>query len=219
MGELTVTDIARRVRRQMGDEAGVVLTDQTVYDWINDGMREIVLENDLLRWRATTNSVAGQANYAIPTDLLRFHSITYGGEALTEISLQDAQKIIPNIDDTTTYAKGTPQQFWQYGNEFFLYPAPASIKTIVIYYNRRPTPVTDLGNTPELSARYDNRLVEYCLAQAAEMDDNDTMAVRKRSEFQEGLSRSKDEESESGLYPHMGVSIADSYGYSYYDYL
>lgn len=217
MGDLTVANIASRVRRQQGDEAGLLLTDQAFIDWVNDAMKEIVIQNDLLKWRSTALSVVGQANYAVPSDLLRFHSLTYDGEALREVSLQEAQKTVPNIDDTANYTRGVPQSFWQYGNEFFIWPAPASAKSLVIYYNRKPTLVTTTANTPELNARYDNRIIDYCMAQAAEMDNDDQRADRKMGQFQGGLDRTQDEESDSGTFPHMGVPLVDSAGY-YYDY-
>ena len=217
MGDVTVANIAARVRRQQGDEAGLILTDGAFIDWVNDAMKEIVLQNDLLKWRSTALSVVGQPNYAVPSDLLRFHSLTYDGEALREISLQEAQRVVPNIDDTSNYTRGVPQSFWQFGNEFFIWPAPASAKSLVIYYNRKPTAVTLIGNTPELNARYDNRLIEYCMAQAAELDNDDQRASNKLGQFQEGLDRAQDQEVDSGVYPHMSVPLADSFGY-YYDY-
>jgi hypothetical protein len=217
MGDLSVSNIAARVRRQFGDEAGILLTEGAFVDWVNDAMKEIVLQNDLLRWRSTATSTIGQANYAVPDDLLRFHSLTHDGEALREISLQEAQRTVPNIDDTANYTRGVPQSFWQYGDEFFIWPAPALAKSLVIYYNRKPTPVVNLASTPELNARYDNRLVEYCLAQAAELDNDDDRAALKMNQFQGGLDRTQDEEVDSGMYPHMNVPLVDSSGY-YYDY-
>jgi hypothetical protein len=217
MGALTVQNIADRARRQFGDAAGVLITDQAIFDWINDAMRECVLDNNLLQVKATALTVAGQANYGFPTDLLRLNHIAYDGEALDSTSVQEASKTIDSMDDTTNFARGTPQTYWVYGNEFFLYPAPNTAgKTLTSYYNRYPVVVTALANTPELPARYDNRLIEYCLAQAAELDDDPNKQQLKMQQFQAGLDKAKDEEEgATDVYQNMGVPLADSYGYSY----
>lgn len=217
MGLLTVANIASRVRRQFGDSAGILLTDAAFIDWINDAMREIVLDNDLLKIRSTSTTLANQSNYGLPADILRFLSVSFDGQAIEEISLQEARRQVPNLDNAATFAVGTPQSYWQYGNEMFLYPAPSSAKTLTLYYNRNPTLVTVVGDTPELPARYDNRLVEYCLAQAAEMDDDDAKAQYKMEQFNAGLERSRDEDKSSEVYPYMGVPGPDSYGYALYE--
>jgi len=216
MGALTVQKITDRVRRQFGDIGGALITDQAMYDWINDAMREIILENNLLKVRANSITVANQSNYGLPSDLLRFDHISYEGEALPSISVQEASNTVENMDDATNFPRGIPQTYWVYGNELFLYPAPtAAGVTITIYYNRNPVEITTMAGIPELPARYDNRLIEYCLAQAAEIDDDTLKNQSKLQQFRDGLEKARDEEEgPTDLYQHMGVSMADSAGYS-----
>lgn len=217
MGVLTVGNILERVQRQFGDEAGVLINITAVRDWINDAMREIILDNDLLKVRSTAVVAVGQPNYGLPSDVLRLHSLSYDGRPINEVSLSEARKTI-DVDDTANYPRAVPQEYWVWGSEFFLYPAPSEAKQVTLYYNRNPTAVVNTTDVPELPARYDNRLVEYCIAQASELDDNDERAARKLNQFQEGLERARDEENSGGQYPHMGVSLADSSGYSMLDY-
>jgi hypothetical protein len=215
MGSLSVQNILDRTKRQFGDTAGVIITSAAIFDWINDAAKEIVVDNDLLKVKASSITVINQSNYGFPSDLLRFHSLSYDGNPLTEISLQEARKLLNGLDDPAAFPIGVPQQFWQYGNEVFLYPSPNAARNLIIYYNRMPVAVDDVADIPELPARYDNRYVEYCLAQAAELDDDSSKAELKMGQFQDGLERARDEDLSSGLYPHMGVPLADSYGYSF----
>ena len=46
---LTGTDVADRVRSQFGDVSGAQLADTAILRWINDGQREIVNSNPILR--------------------------------------------------------------------------------------------------------------------------------------------------------------------------
>lgn len=220
MGVLTVQKISDRVRRQFGDTGSVVITDQAMYDWINDAMREIVLDQKLLRVKSTSQTVIGQQNYGFPSDLLRLDHLSVNGEALDQTSTQEIGRTIENMDDSINYPRGVPSQYWVYGRELFLYPAPSSSTSMTIYYYRNPVEVTAMVNTPELPAEYDNRIIEYCLSQAAELDDDDTRAQLKRQQFDVGLDRTKDEqEGGQDFYPNMGVPLADAYGYSYIDEL
>jgi hypothetical protein len=197
-----------------------MLADQFFYDNINDAMRDIVLENDLLAIRATTTTVANQANYSVPADLLQMHHVSYQGTPLKETTVQEAQQQIENMDSTASYPSGVPSVYWMYGASLWLYPAPASPSAtdLLLYYNRMPVEVTTLANTPELPARYDNRILEFLLAKAAELDDDNSKYQLKMGEFQSGVRSTKEiEEGPDQFYSFITTSPADNGGY-YYDY-
>jgi len=223
MGALTVQKFADRIRRQFGDTSAVLITDAAVYDWINDAMRDIVLSNDLLAIRATTATVANQISYKIPNDLLQLHHVSFGGEPLEESNMQEVVNSVTNMDDPVSagYPTGTPQFFWFYGNQLFLYPAPAtsSSSDLLVYYNRMPVEITAMVDIPELPARYDNRIMEYCLAQAAELDDDTDKYSAKKTEFKQGVADTRDlEQGTNDVYSSVTVSPADGAGGYYYDY-
>jgi hypothetical protein len=218
MGVLTVQNIADRTRRQFGDTGSVLITDQAIFDWINDAMQAIVLDQKLLRLRATANTVVNQQNYAFPVDTLKVDHISFDGTPLNQTTTQEVSRVLSNMDDATNITKGIPSQYWLYGREIFLYPVPNVVKVLTIYYYRNPVLVTAVGNTPELPAEYDNRLVEYCLAQAAELDDDLNKQQLKLEQFTQGLNKTKDEQhGAQDFYPSMGVPLPDSYGYDYMD--
>jgi hypothetical protein len=220
MGALTVQKIADRVRRQFGDANASIITDQAMFDWINDAMREIVLANNLLAIKATSATVAGTSSYNIPADLLSLHHVSYKGEPLEETSVQAAQDTIESMDDAAKYPTGIPSMYWMYGTQIFLYPSPntSGAADLTIYYNRNPVEVAAVGATPELPARYDNRIIEYCLAMAAEIDEDDSKYQLKKAEFKQGVSETSDEEEgPNNLYPFVGVSSADGGGSFYWD--
>jgi len=211
MGTLTVLQIATRVRRQFGDADGVLLTDQAFFDWINDAMREIVLENDLLKQRATSATVIGQSSYTIPLDLIRMHSLSIFGLPIRETSFPEARDTVKNLDDSSVYPRGTPEMYWVYGGNLFLYPAPdrASSTGLLMNYNRAPVAVALMTDIPELNTRYDTRLIEYCAAQAADLDQDSTRYAIKKAEFQMGISEAKDEEgSTQEYYPFINYSFS-----------
>lgn len=194
MGILSVADIAVRVRRQFGDEDAAQVIDTDIINWINDCLREIVQQNDLLQKVGNADAVAQQIQYSLPTDILRMQRVAYNGVALQPTTLEQVNESLPGTSETVAqgYPVGTPLSYWIFAGKINLYPAPDTSLTngLTLYYTRQPVPV-DSGDTPELPPEYDNRIVEYCLQQAFELDMNTTMMEVKSGQFQQGIDRLK----------------------------
>jgi hypothetical protein len=186
---MLVSEIATRVKRQFGDESGAQITDADILRWVNDAQREIAVNNSLLQTIATSSIVAGNSQFSLPPDLLTLHSVILEGRKLNEISSKDIEEYFA---DTSV---GEPHSFWVWGSKLHLAPTPASSITngLVLYYTRIPVAVTTVGDTPELSQQYHNRIVEYCIAQAMELDDNSQGHMAKMAQFEAGVAKLKDE--------------------------
>lgn len=193
MSSLSVNQILTRVTRQFGDQAGVQIDQTDIIRWINDAQREIVLQNQLLQAIATANLIPNQAAYTLPTDMLTMRSIKCDGRKLQPLSLSDAETAIPDFDNTLTYPIDLPQQFWIWANQLVLYPSPSSSAIqLKIYYTRQPVDVSQVSDTPELPPQYHNRIVEYCLQQAYELDENWQAADLKATQFSQGVNQLKE---------------------------
>lgn len=211
---MNVGEIALRVKRQFGDEAGAQITDADIIRWINDAQREIAHHNSLLQTVATTAVVNGQDQYTLPPDMLTLRSVRYAGRKLQFMTPEESSEIIGS-DNTTT---GTPTHYSVWGLKIDLYPAPlgSDADDIQLYYTRQPAPITVTTQTPELPLQYHNRIVEYCIAQAYELDDNEESYQRKMRQFQEGVDKLKDnvDWQTQDVYPSITVSSND-YGESW----
>lgn len=211
------TEIATRIKRQFGDEAGAQITDSDILRWINDSQREIAHNNDLLQTVATTNVLADQDQYTLPSDVLNLRSVRYDGRKLKFLSPEEAANLLEKGDEV----KGEPTHYSVWGLRIDLYPTPvtASETSLQLYYTRQPASMTMLSDTPELPQQYHNRIVEYCLAQAYELDDNMESYRAKMQMFQDGMDRLKgntDWQSQD-VYPSISVSPGD-YGDGFGDY-
>lgn len=205
---MQVSDIKTAVLRTAADADQLQITDADIIRWVNEAMRDIAVENQLLQKIATTSSVIGQVAYAQPSDILKFHSIRYDDQRLTFLSMDEAESRYSLGDGT----KGVPEVVYSWAGNYEFYPAPEAVKTIKVYYTRLPTEVTAVGNTPELPVGYHQRIVDYCLAQVALQDDNINMYSVKMQEFREGSSVLKDiPEWENNSYPMISVGDADEW--------
>lgn len=192
---LSVSDIIQRVKRSFGDEADIQINSDDIMRWINDCQREIVVEQNLLQAKATAASVLGQTEYTIPNDTLTLRTVKYNGTKLVPLSISEAENYITDYDNTANYPSGTPTHFWIFANRITLYPKPDTnlAAGLEIYYTRQPTVISALSDIPEVPVVYHNRIVEYCLQQAYELDEDWQAAQAKQQQFRTGLDKLKDQ--------------------------
>lgn len=190
---MNVSEIATRVKRQFGDEAGIQFDDSDVIRWVNDGMQEIALQNQLFQTLASTDIVAGTNSYEMPPDILTLTLVEYidssGNQAkLKYLNYNEALEI------TNSTETGTPTIFYTWANAIYLFPRPDTARTggLRLFYTRQITPVAATTDTPEIPLQYHNRLVEYCLQQAYELDENWQAANVKSQQFSQGVQQLKD---------------------------
>lgn len=184
---MLVSEIATRVKRQFGDEVGAQITDEDIIRWINDAQRELAVSNDLLQTTATTAIKKGQDQYHLPPDILQLRSVRVAGRKLAFLSPDQAAEWTPNLNSE---AKGKPTHFTQWSLKIDLYPTPDydDANDLQLYYTRNPLLVKTTTDTPELPQQYHNRIVDYCIAQAHELDDNMESYRIKMEQFTSGAA-------------------------------
>lgn len=222
MSGMLVSDIITRVQRQFGDEAQSQITQADIIRWINDAMVEIAIQNDLLQVKGSMDSVANQAAYTLPNGVAKLQSVKYLGLPLRYISPEQADEMLLGKDQTQAqgYPVGTPIYYWIYANQINLMPMPDSavVAALTIYYTRQPTLIANVNDDPELPDQYDNRIVEYCLAQAYEMDENFFISMMKKQSFDQGVTNLKQTGWDNqDTYPYI-TSPSEDMGPPAYDY-
>lgn len=201
----TGLDVEARVRSSFGDTSGAQLGDGPILNWINDGQREIVNSNPILRDTKVTNVVKGQSDYTFPADkVMVIEAIYISGYPLTNLSPQEARAFIRKQDPELESSAQRPEIWYERAGVITLYPVPDTNITdgMKLEFIKNPTPLTALSETLSVPDRYFNELVTYVTAQALEMDENYEAASYKISQFREGLNRqnTKDSISQSELY-------------------
>jgi hypothetical protein len=188
----TGTDVADRVRSQFGDVSGAQLADAAILRWINDGQREIVNSNPILRATKISDIVAGQQDYTFPGDkVLAIEAIYVSGYPIKNVSPQAAREYIIAIDPTSLLNAERPEVWYERAGVITFYPVPNKSITngLKMEYVKVPANITAFGNTLTIPDRYFNELVNYVISQALEMDENYDAASYKNRQFREGLDR------------------------------
>jgi hypothetical protein len=204
----TGTDVADRIRGQFGDVSGAQVSDATILRWINDGQREIVNSNPILRDVKITDLVAGQTDYTFPSDkVLVIEAIYISGYPITSISSQEAREYVMTHDPEGNVTADRPEVWWERAGVITFYPKPTSTITngFKLEYIKVPTSITAFSQTLAVPDRYFNELVNYVTAQALEMDENYDAAALKERQFRNGLNRlnQQDNISQYDLYPSV----------------
>jgi hypothetical protein len=199
---MNLSEIIKRVQRQFGDDVQAQITKEDIVRWANDACLEIVSQNDTAEgYLGNTQVLEGVNVYDLPPDLIRIRSVRVNGRKLNPSTYEQLCELDPNIEKTI----GTPASYWVYGNALKLYPIPnAALGNVDILYIKSPAllTITSLEQIPDVPLQYHPRIVEYCIAQAAELDDNIAHYQLKMGQFKSSISelRQNGEQPESASY-------------------
>jgi hypothetical protein len=204
----TGDDVAFRVRSSFGDFSGAQLNDAAILSWINDGQREIVNSNTLLRATKYSNIVAGQQDYTFPEDkVLAIEAVYIEGYPIDNVSPQAAREYILKLDPTKILTADRPEIWYERAGVITFYPVPQKNITngLKLEYVKMPSNLTALNNALSIPDRYFNELVNYTISQALEADENYEAASYKFQQFRSGLDRLnlKDNLSQIDLYQQI----------------
>lgn len=207
-----ISDVATYIKRQFGDESGVQVTNDDVIRWVNAAEAEIISANQVLTAIATTSTVAAQEAYPLGAsiDIQAINSIRVDGIKIPFMGFNEADEYI-NENDPTKSARAIPQFWYQWAGTVYLFPLPDKVYTLQIFYHRVPAALTALTDTLNLPDNYFNRIIEYCMAQAYELDENFEAASAKNSQFANGVQAMslEDEGSAVDIYPMITIMPED----------
>lgn len=208
----TVDQVVTYVKRQFGDESGVQVGNDDIIRWINAAEQEIISANQVLKAKATTATVANQEEYTLGTgiDLQYINSLHVDGLKLPFKNFNEAESYI-TMNDPQKIQHTRPEFWYEWAGTVYLYPIPDAVYTLQVYYHRVPVALTTVGDTLNVPDNYFNRIIEYCMAQAYELDENLDAALAKSQQFQSNLvAQSLDENSTSyDKYPMITVLDED----------
>lgn len=187
----TVNDLADHVRRAFGDEASIQISDADILRWTNAGMREIVSTHKILKQKASASIIADQYEYDISDiNILQIQKIRVANRPVEFRSFQEFEEYIQD-EDPNRSRSGQPTLWYKWGETLGFWPTPdgSVAGQIDIYYLARAAEVQQTTDNIDLPDEYFNRLVEYVLSQAYELDEDNENSGFKLGQFQQGLDR------------------------------
>lgn len=210
----TVSDVTEAVKRLFGDESGVQITDSDIIRWVDDAQREIIMNNpEVGAGVVQVNVTAGQATYPILTnvpDMMIIHSLHYDGQIIPNMSFVRAQE---EIIRNGVQSPGTPVFWYEYAGVITLYPVPNVTKALglTFYYSKAPDEITSVGQNLFVADSYFKSVIDFCMAQAQELDENYSASQAKMQQFETSMQKQANRtRSEDNVYPTITLLPEDN---------
>ena len=159
---MTLKEMISDVRARVRELAPRELTDDLIRHWLNEGQLDFARKTLCLASRAQRVTTAGNAMYALPSDLLRLREVKYGAEKLFEIPLADA------VD-----TEGVPTGYAKLGQtSILLSPVPSAEGQLEIIYYQTPDKLVNPGDESILPTTCHEAVVLYATIRAYEATPN-----------------------------------------------
>lgn len=217
LNNYTLGDILTSAKRQFGDESGVQITNEDITRWANQATMEINSKNKVLRSSAETPvSTSGNHIFPIPDDCMVPIRVVYDNVGkkkslkLTGIGLDEFMDMFPGIE----YNHGEPS-YWTISQDNILIGPSLGEDlnrqaNLSIYYVPNPEIMVEIPDKIPLPDRYFDRIVEFVMSKAYELDENWQGHQSQRQLFESNLSTLQNAETDmEGPYP----VIRDTYGW------
>lgn len=210
---MLVSEIITRVQNNFGDSNQVMIFDNHIIDWINEGMLEIVRETQCISKLENSIQAAAFNNNAgvAVADMILLKRVYYGADPLLLIEPETMDRLgyLPQV--------GIPTGYYTEGSRIFMYPTPTSTDTTVvtIFYVPAPATVLTVAESPGIPFYYHGDLAEWCLAKAHERNENYRASEVVMTRFMKNISKRKFESlSRDDTYRTIQPDVMDQeYGY------
>lgn len=213
LGTKTLLDLKTFIKRTFGDESGVQIVDDDITAWANSGVMEIVSKLPILESVASSTTIIGVDNYALPLNIIEMKGVQVGTRMLKRVDFSEIKSFQTN--DSVGYS-GQPYYWYTFSNNVYVYPAPNAAVALNLFYNSTPMVVVTDTDKLGIPDRYYDRLCEYVLARAYELDENPSMMTSKLNYFEQKLKEmTGDDQQNSG---EFAVVTEYQYGYDRWDY-
>lgn len=221
---MNVQDVVTRTKRIFGDEAGVQITDEDLIRWINDAQEQIVLNNDgLMEATGTADIIQNQSEYDFPSDLSVLRSLRYKGYRIKYMSQQEFDEYIDGYTaepGISPYGPGIPEVYTIWNNKITLFPKPneSLADSLTILYIKHPTAIVTLADDLSVPLEYHNAVVDYCLQQAYELDEDYQKAEIKKTSFNDATMRLSERNKQVQEYYPRITTLPEDENYGNYGY-
>jgi hypothetical protein len=183
---MLASDVLRRVRAWMGDEAGTFVDSGDVIDLINDAAIELNMEFKLLTGSTPLATVAGTAVNNLPADFMapiRFSMGVHGNTLwLDQISKKSYIEQY-QADADTALRRGSPRYFWIEGLEYGVFPTPDGVYNGTLYYVKTPTAITLEADTLPFPSWIHPKIARMVMAIMKERDEDFEAAQAIRNQL------------------------------------
>jgi len=188
---LNLDQAVRQTQRIFGDDFEIQITVEDCIDWINEAQMTVARETECFTATQTANYGPTTQGVALNSDFIGEKRVTYDSVPLdrTELTSIDNLGLMP--PDSTG---GTPTHFYFWDNNIWIFPQPASIKTLSLYYIKSPATLTQMADQLSVPTHYHKDVVRMALIRARELNEDFGEASRLQGEVDANLGKARDDQ-------------------------
>jgi hypothetical protein len=174
-------DVITQIRSALVEPVPSFWSNEELLGWINRAEKDFANRTHIFQDIATTSTVASQATYALPANLLSVRALMYnnlGGPPpvpntpnwirLVPSNLEKFAQETPNFMSTTTDTLSYPRKYAIWNNQIYLYPPPLTggSSDLVLFYIAHPVQITDVNAQLNLDDAFEDGIIAYVLSKA-----------------------------------------------------
>lgn len=197
----TLTSALADLRARLDEASPRFWSDAELTVWLNEGCRAIARRAEVIQsFNTTVAGVAGIQSYALPTDVIRLHRVSFVPSGSTQNypmkpSTDDAMDRVWGINPTQQASYPSFYTLWGTPGlpagvsqlKMKVYPVPAQAGTFQIYYYRQPVAMVAGGDIAEIPAGWDDLLPLYA-EHVALLKDKDDRWKEVKARFDEEIA-------------------------------
>jgi len=177
---LTITDTLTRVRDMLDEQVEGSWLNAQLRRWLNDGLDDLARETRQLTDVATFNTVANQAEYLLPDNILEIDNVYFTTAdarmvPLAPVAYEGVDQVWGHYQNQSSYQ---PQVYtlWGYPPTLMmrLYPVPNAINVISLRVVRTAVHIDESGagdaDPIDFPSAWQDTLVDYCEMRALRKD-------------------------------------------------
>lgn len=196
---MKASEIITRVRKELVETIGVFWSDAELLELVNKGERSYLNEIRWLESRAYLDTIAGIPNYSLPSNWLSeravfINNITNDVDNWQRVWPSTLEKIAqesPNFLSEETEKRGTPNKFYIWSREIFLYPIPEESQKLALYYKSKPIPLATANDSLNTDDSLADAIEAYVLWKAWKKEKEIDLAQEARDEYNEWILKGR----------------------------
>lgn len=191
-----LSDIVTKVQRRIRDTN---YSTTEIKDYINDTQNDVFNEYRLPFMETTQNYTLGvgssdltngsglPSNYVQALDIL----LTTSGKErrLNYLDVREIDQDYPDVDDTTIYPTGTPEDWYNYAETIRVRPVPDLAYAATLRYYKKPTLLSADADVPDLPSEFEELLVVGAAYRVLQVKDNYDQAAILQNKYDELLQK------------------------------
>ncbi len=186
---MTPTQIEQMARERYNAIGETFWSQAEMLNLMYGACMELAIETKCIEGSSTTASVASQAEYAYPTNVIAIKRVTYNGGRVDPIDFDQADQV--TLNNTTATTTGQPVGYVLFDDVITLFPTPGeSAIDIEIFGYKEPAELT-ISSTLEVPNWTHTRLVNYMLSEMYSKDKDFASAKHYKELWMKDVSEIK----------------------------